>query len=271
MVVLADGAFDTLDMWRALPNNTTLIVRTAKNRILHYLPSLQLGRGRPRLYGERAPTPEDILTDRTAWCTCNIVVRGRERRMRYKLRGALLRKGLPQVPLFLLVIAAESWSAGKRRKRRFERPEVFYLINAVQRNGIWELPFPVEAILNWAWQRWEVEVTHRDMKAGFGVGQTQCWNPRAAIASLQWMVWLYAIMLFSAFRAWGWTRSPALTCAWWRGSRRWSFNTVWRSFRIALWQLPHFRALCSHSHSTPSKFPSCWLSLLDSVLAAARA
>jgi hypothetical protein len=171
--------------------------------------------------------------------------------MRYKLRGALLRKGLPQVPLFVLVIAAESWSAGKRR---FERPEVFYLINAVQRNGIWELPFPVEAILNWAWQRWEVEVTHRDMKAGFGVGQTQYWNPRAAIASVQWMFWLYAIMLFSAFRAWGWTRSPALACAWWRGSRRWSFNTVWRSFRIAL-----------------RKLPSRWLSLLDSVLAAARA
>jgi hypothetical protein len=278
IIVLADGAFDTLDMWRTLPQNTTLIVRTAKNRVLHRLPGLQLGKGRKRLYGERAPTPQDVLHERSAWHSCHITVRGRLRRMRFRLRGALLRRGAPGIPVFLLVIGSERWTElpgqpGRRirRKRYFERPEVFYLINAVQRDGVWQLPVPIQTILEWAWQRWEVEVAHRDMKAGFGVGQTQCWHARSAVASVQWTVWLYSVMLLSAYRAWGWVHPPALTCAWWRGSRRWSFNTVWRVLRTTLWKMPQFRALCIESDANTPKFPSHWLSLLDSVLAAARA
>jgi hypothetical protein len=40
----------------------------------------------------------------------------------------------------------------------------------------WTLPYPVEELLSWAWQRAEVEVCQREMKCGFGLRETQCWG-----------------------------------------------------------------------------------------------
>jgi len=36
------------------------------------------------------------------------------------------------------------------------------------------------------------------MKSGFGVGEKQCWNPHATIASVQWSMWIYALLLLAA-------------------------------------------------------------------------
>jgi hypothetical protein len=42
------------------------------------------------------------------------------------------------------------------------------------------------------WPRWELEVAHREGKSGFGIGDKQGWNPRAAVTSVQWSAWLYS-------------------------------------------------------------------------------
>jgi hypothetical protein len=47
LLTLADGAFDTLNFWRGLPERTILAVRTARNRRLYYLPEKREGPGRP--------------------------------------------------------------------------------------------------------------------------------------------------------------------------------------------------------------------------------
>ncbi|HSK83314.1 MAG TPA: hypothetical protein VK902_07890 [Rubrobacter sp.] len=44
--------------------------------------------------------------------------------------------------------------------------------------GEWVLPYPAHELLTWAWQRWEVEVCHREMKSGFGLGEAQWLGPR---------------------------------------------------------------------------------------------
>jgi len=54
----------------------------------------------------------------------------------------------------------------------------------------------------------ELEVAHREMKSGFGVGEKQCWNPRSTIASVQWSVWVYALLLLSAYRTWDYWTLP---------------------------------------------------------------
>ena len=35
--------------------------------------------------------------------------------------------------------------------------------------GGWALPLSAPELLGWAWQRWEIEVCHRELKAGFGL------------------------------------------------------------------------------------------------------
>lgn len=277
IVVLADAAFDTLAMWTTLPQQTVLIVRTAKNRVLYELPGRSLGKGRPRLYGDKTLTPDERLHQRFGWKHADIPVRGRVKHMRYKIYGPYLRRGLSSTPLYLLVIDAYRWTGRTHHGKpiRRERSEVFYLISAVQRNGIWELPFPAQSLLAWVWQRWEVEVTHRDLKAGFGIGQMQCWGPVASSLATRWAtrwaVWVFALMLLSAYRAWGWSVPTPLTSAWWTGPKRWSFNSVWRYFRIGLWQLPSFHALAAQSPSTALNLPAPLAFLSHSALAAARA
>ena len=52
-------------------------------------------------------------------------------------------------------------------------------------------------------QRWEIEVCHRELKASFGLGDKQCWNPYAAVASVQWTAWVYSLLLLAGYRTWG--------------------------------------------------------------------
>ncbi len=43
------------------------------------------------------------------------------------------------------------------------------------------MPLVAEELLRWAWQRWEAEVCHQEMKTGFWLGEAQCWGPRSAL------------------------------------------------------------------------------------------
>ncbi len=57
--------------------------------------------------------------------------------------------------------------------------------------------------------------------------------------------WVYALLLLagSGYSTWGLTRSPQVPTAWWRGSGRWSLNTLWRGYRAALWVDHHFHPI----------------------------
>jgi hypothetical protein len=104
---------------------------------------------------------------------------------------------------------------GRKKLRWKHRKPSFYLVSAVRINEAWQFPLPIETILAWLWQRWELEVAHREMKSGFGVGEKQCWNPLATIVSTQWSVWVYALLLLSAYRTWGLLNAPPIPTRWW--------------------------------------------------------
>jgi len=226
ILMVADGGYDRLKLWASLPERVILLVRTAKNRVLWTLPGP--GARKNRRYGERAPTPRAEWRERQGWQRYVLEVRGRKRHLQVKVRGPYLRRGAPQRPLFLLVVR------GKRTPRGRREPMAF-LVNGVWRQGRWEMPLGVEELLFWAWQRWEIEVTHRELKTTFGLGHKQCWSPRGAILSVQWSAWVYALLVLAGYRTWGLTRGPKPPTRWWRGSRRWSLATLWRSYQAALW------------------------------------
>lgn len=156
----------------------------------------------------------------------------------------------PSRPMFLIVVKGMHRQVGKRQPRWHHRKPAFYLVSAQPVNGSWQLPLPIEALLAWLWQRWELEVAHREMKSG--VGEMQCWNPQATIASVQWSVWVYALLLLAAYRTWGLLNGPPVPTRWWAGAKRWSFNTLWRHYRAACWHTPSFQA-------TWTRTPDNWL------------
>lgn len=270
ILALADGSFDTLNVWRGLPERMVLAVRTARNRRLYYLPKKRAGPGRPASYGALGPHPWEWLHKGIAWQKREIPVRGKTILMKFQVMGPFVREGLPEVPMLLLVVKGMHRKVGKRTPRWKHRKPSFYLVSAVQVHGQWQLPLPVETILAWLWQRWELEVAHREMKSGFGVGEKQCWNPTSTIASVQWSVWVYALLLLSAYRAWGLLHAPPIPTRWWHGAKRWSFNTLWRAYRSAFWQTNPFQTFWTRTPNNWLKKESFLIALSNSIAASSR-
>jgi hypothetical protein len=270
ILTLADGSFDTLNFWRGLPERTVLAVRTARNRRLYYLPEKREGPGRPASYGALAPHPWEWLHKHIAWQKRDIPVRGKTLLMKFQVLGPFVREGLSEIPLFLFVVKGMHRKVGKKKLRWKHRKPSFYLVSAIQVQGEWQLPLSVETLLAWLWQRWELEVAHREMKSGFGVGEKQCWNPRATIASVQWNVWVYALLLLSAYRTWGLLHAPPIPTRWWHGAQRWSFNTLWRQFRLTFWATSQFQAFWTRTPDNWLQKESFLISLSNSIAASTR-
>jgi len=267
ILMLGDGSYDTLSMWQHLPSDVILLARSAKNRALFHLPS-GTAHGN-RKYGERALTPQRFWRARRGWQPVTLLIRGKNRPLQYRVLGPFIRQGAPDIPLMLIIVRGQTYS--KRRRRRYREP-LPLLVNAVQdEHGNWVLPLPIEVLLFWAWQRWELEVCHRELKSNFGLGEKQCFNPHAAIASVQWSAWVYAVLLLAGYRTFGLSGAPPVPTAWWRGSGRWSFNTLWRAYRAALWGSHDFqRPLPATLDNWPAN-ETLLAHLLHAVYAASRA
>ncbi len=194
-----------------------------------------------------------------------MAVRGRTLPLRYRVAGPVLIKRAPTQPLFLLMVRGV---AGARRWRR--REPHFFLVSTVPNGDGWALPLPAELLLAWAWQRWAIEVCHRELKAGFGLGEVQCWNATATEVAIQWQSWVYAVLVLAGVRTWGLTETPLRPPGrWWGGAGRWSLGTLWRGYRHALWGVRAFRAV------SPPSTDDWWtkaeqLASLENAIGAAR-
>lgn len=243
LLVLGDGGFCVARFFHELPEDIDLMARCARNRALYELPEAEEPRrGRKRRYGQRSRKPQEWLTERSGWRQAQFIVRGREVRPRYRVQGPFVLEGAPDRPVFLIVVKGVDRNAGKRHRRR--RDPSFFLISAVWRDERWDMPFPAAELLGWMWQRWEVEVAHRECKSGLGLGEAQCWSREAAILAVQWQAWTYGVLVLAGYRAWGLGRGPIPPPGrWWNGSGRWSLNTLWRGYRAELWGAEEFRPI----------------------------
>ncbi|PJF21825.1 MAG: hypothetical protein CUN56_09130 [Phototrophicales bacterium] len=254
ILFVGDGHYDNLKLWQHLPEGIIMLARSAKNRTLYHLPDPTMHGNRK--YGDVAPKPQDIWRNpKTRWKSLEIDVRRQTRHLQVALRGPFVRKGAPNTPLFLIVVR------GKKRKnkygRYYRRQPLPFLVNGIQdHKGNWILPLPLKTLLFWAWQRWEVEVCHRELKTTFGLGHKQCFNPKATVLSVQWSAWVYAMLLLAGYKTFRLARAPNVPTRWWRGSGRWSFASLLRAFRASFWGQHHFQPIL-----TPT--PYDWLRKYD--------
>jgi hypothetical protein len=245
LLVLGDGDFSVAELRAGLPKESVVLVsRCAKNRAFYELPEApereRRRRGRRRKYGDRAKKPFEWLEESEGWRRAELVVRGSAVRPRYRVEGPFVVKKAPERPVFLIVVKG----IGRlRRGHRRTRKPAYWMVSATPgEEGGWVMPYPASELLAWAWQRWEVEVCHREMKTGFGLGEAQCWGARSAIFSVRWRAWAYGVLVLAGFRAWGLGAGPIRPVGrWWVGSRRWSLGTLWRGYRAEAWGAEEFR------------------------------
>lgn len=179
--------------------------------------------------------PQQWLHEKKGWQESELLVRGRVQPVRYRVEGPFLMEGAPEQPVYLLVVKGRKVKSRSGKRSKYYEP-VYLLCNAVRREGQWVLPAPATELLFFARQRWEIEVCHREIKSGFGLGQMQCWSRAGSLLSVQWMAWVYAVLVLAGYRTWGLCPNSVCTLEpWKRRPQRWSFNTLWRAYRQALW------------------------------------
>src|SRR5258708_31229937 len=113
--------------------------------------------------------------------------------------------------------------------------------------------YPLLSFLSRARQRWELEVVQREDKSRFGQGDKQCLQPHAAVLSVQWSAWCYALLTFAPFRTFGLPTPPALTSAWYPHPLRCTFSTLLDVLRADLWGHPTFSQFLSPSPKNSQK------------------
>lgn len=242
LLVVGDGLYSATEMWAGLPGRVRLLARCPRNRALFAFPVDPAPgarrRGRRRLYGEQAKAPHDWLQEQAGWSQTEVGVRGRTIPLTYRVEGPYRLKRAAGHPVWLLVVRGVAGDA--RRKRR--QPG-FWLVSAVaDDDGTWQLPLPATDLLALAWQRWEVEVTHRECKTDFGVGEVQCWNEHSAYGAIQWQVWVYSLLVLAGLLTWGLAPGPVTPLGGWRTSaNRWSLGRLHEGIRRELWQAGEFQ------------------------------
>ncbi len=193
LILVGDGSFTNQHLVRGLPEDCIYIGRARKDMALHYpVGQPPAPTGRPRRYGERAPTPEGLRKDPSVpWIEIEAFAAGKRHVFRIKTLGPLLwRKAGAEKPIRLVVIAPVKYRKTKNSKPLYREPA--YLICT-------DPNLPLADILQYYLWRWGIEENFRDEKTLLGLGEAQVRNETsnrtlpATVAAAYSLLWCAAL------------------------------------------------------------------------------
>jgi hypothetical protein len=198
LVLAGDGSFCNRTCVRASVERTELIVRTRKDAALCH----RAADGSRRFYDRAKFTPEQVRQDAARpWRVTKVCYGGTRRRIRYKEVTPLYwQRGGARRVLRLFIVAPTPYRKRQSAKRYYRRPA--YLLTTDQRSG-------ARALLQIYFDRWQIEVNHRDEKDTLGVGQAQLWNPIAVPKQPVLSVAAYSALLLASLLTFGADRGTA--------------------------------------------------------------
>lgn len=211
LVLAGDGSFCNRTCFGQMPERTILLVRARKDAKLCF----RAPAGSPRFYAVDKFTPEQVRKDEArAWKTTKIFYGAKRHKVRYKVVDTVYwQGGARQRPLRLIVIAPTPYRKTRSRKLYYRNP-AYLLTN--------DLRSSVKQLLQIYFDRWQIEVNHREEKDTLGVGQAQLWNATAVPKQPALVVAAYSALLLAALKAFGAERGSAYTALpkWRRNARR---------------------------------------------------
>jgi hypothetical protein len=211
LVIAGDGSFCNRTVFATIPDRVVLIARTRKDaRLCFPAPA-----GERRIYSRDKFTPDGVRHDESIpWQTTRIFYGGKRRKVQYKeVIGVLWQGGARQRPLRLFVLAPTPYRKRKSGKLLYHHPA--YLLTTM-------LEGSSKQLLQIYFDRWQIEVNHRDEKDTLGVGQAQMWNPVSVPKQPVLVVASYSALLLAALKAFGPGRGNAYAKLprWRRNARR---------------------------------------------------
>jgi hypothetical protein len=211
LLMAVDGSFCNRTVFAASAERTEIIARDRKDAVLCF----RAPAGSRRFYDVNKFTPEKVRQDDSIpWISTKIFYGSKRRRVRYKeVTDIYWQGGARRRALRLLVVAPTPYRKCKSSRLYYRQPA--YLLTT-------DFKGHARTLLQTYFDRWQIEVNHREEKDTIGVGQAQLWNqisvpeqPVLAVAS-------YSALLLASLRAFGAERGAAHAALpkWRRNARR---------------------------------------------------
>lgn len=198
LVLAGDGSFCNRTCFSEIPERSALLARARKDASLCF----PANDGSRRVYALEKFTPDEVRQDETRpWRTAKIFYGGKRRKLRYKeVAGVLWQGGARRRPLRLIVVAPTPYRKAKGRKLYYRDPA--YLLSS-------DLVSSPKQLLQIYFDRWQIEVNHREEKDSLGVGQAQLWNATSVPKQPALAVAAYSALLLASLLAFGPERGQA--------------------------------------------------------------
>lgn len=198
LLLAVDGSFCNRTVFTAVVQGVELIARARKDIKLCF----RAETGSRRFYGQHKLTPEQVrLDDSRAWKTTKIFYGGKRRKVEYKeVTGIFWQGGARKRPLRLLVVRPTRYRKRLSGRYYYRRPA--YLLTTVVHGTVCQL-------LQIYFDRWQIEVNHREEKDTLGVGQAQLWNVISVPKQPAFAVASYSALLLASLQAFGAERGKA--------------------------------------------------------------
>jgi hypothetical protein len=239
LVLVADSGFAALELLAALVRQgVTCITRLRLDAALYEpTPPRQPGTvGRPRSKGARQPNLSEVLADNdTPWRRVTVPGwYGEGDRIVELCSGTAVWRhaGLPIVPI--------RWVLLRDPRHRFD-PQALLCTDLVQD--------PLQ-IVRWFVQRWQLEVTFREVRDHLGVETQRQWSDKAIARTTPCLLGLFSIVTLLATLLGHHARLQVSTSAWYH-KRRPTFSDTLAAVRRQVWREQGF--LTSRHSSEPTK------------------
>jgi hypothetical protein len=192
LLVVGDGSFANRTMFKASLDRIHLLARCRKDaRLCFPLPA-----GSRRKYDKKVFTPEQVRQQpELPWSKAKVYLGGKRREVKYKeVKDVLWKRGGGQRRLRLIVIAPLPYKLSLHSRANYRQPAYFLTT---------DLSGPIKLLVQACFDRWQIEVNHRDEKDLLGVGQAQVRSVQSVPRQPALAVASYSLLLLAALRSSG--------------------------------------------------------------------
>jgi hypothetical protein len=211
LLTVCDGRFANRTFLRAVPPASTVITRIRKDTVLHRPVQAQPTTGRRRIYGERAPTPEELRQDAaTPWQRVRAWACGRMHQFKVKRLREVRTPLQGAQPCQVLVIAPLGYRPRAGSRLLYRQPAFLLCTDA---------HLSLRRLLQSYLWRWDIEVNFRDEKTLLGVGEAQVRTAESAARVPATAVAAYGLLLLAAAEAYPDPSQMLLPPPRWRAAR----------------------------------------------------
>lgn len=191
MIIIGDGAFCNRRMFSFTVERTHLLVRCRKD-----LKLCRASSQRGRFYDKNTFTPLEVFSDSSIpWHKTQVFFGGRSRTVRFKqLSHVLWRTGAKRRFLRLFVLQSTKYRV--RKTGELQRREPGFLLTSLNDGQ-------TQNLLQLYFDRWQIEVNHREEKDTLHVGQAQLHNATAVPKQPALVVASYSALLMASLIAYG--------------------------------------------------------------------